>query len=72
MQTVIIRHQGSASALRGAIGRDIKGKISPFVYTAGIALAFVSPTASGLCYVGAAVMWFIPHRRVETTVRRNG
>jgi hypothetical protein len=72
MQTVIIRHQGSASALRGAIGRDIKGKISPFVYTAGIALAFVSPTASGLCYVGAAVMWFIPDRRVETTVRRNG
>jgi uncharacterized membrane protein len=72
MQTVIIRHQGSASALRGAIGRDIKGKISPFVYTAGIALAFVSTTASDLCYFGAAVMWFISDRRVETTVRRKG
>jgi uncharacterized membrane protein len=72
LQTAIIRQQGSGSPLQGAIGRDIKGKISPFIYSAGIALAFVSTTASGLFYFGAALMGLIPDRRVETTVRRNG
>ncbi len=70
MQTAIIRRQGAASALRDAIGRDIKGKISPFVYLSGIALAFVSTAASDLLYLAAALIWFIPDRRVETTVRR--
>ena len=71
MQTAIIRRQGAASALRDAIGRDIKGKISPFVYLSGIALAFVSTAASDLLYLAAALIWFIPDRRVETTVRRS-
>ena len=71
MQTAIIRQQGPASALRGAIGRDIKGKISPFIYLSGIALAFVSTAASDLLYLAAALMWFVPDRRVETTVRRS-
>src|ERR1700724_1030366 len=34
LQTVIIRTQGHDSALRKAIGRDIKGKISPVAYIA--------------------------------------
>jgi len=72
LQTVIIRRQGSDSPLQAAIGRDIKGKISPILYLAGIVLAFVSTTASGLFYFGVALMWLIPDRRVETTFRRNG
>lgn len=72
MQTAIIRHQGDRSALRSAIGRDTKGKISPLIYLAGIGLAFVSTTASDLLYLGAALMWLVPDRRVETTVRRSG
>ncbi len=71
MQTAILRRQGPASALRSALGRDIKGKISPFVYLSGVALAFVSTAASDLLYLAAAVIWFIPDRRVETTVRRS-
>src|SRR5438067_8262130 len=31
MQAVIIQRQGPASPLRRAIGRDVKGKISPFI-----------------------------------------
>ncbi len=71
MQAAIIRQQGPASALRHAIGRDIKGKISPFIYLSGTGLAFVSTAASGLLYLAAALMWFIPDRRVETTVRQS-
>jgi hypothetical protein len=29
--------------LAAAVGKDLKGKISPALYIAGIALAFVSP-----------------------------
>jgi len=72
LQTAIIRQQGSGSPLQGAIGRDIKGKISPLIYLAGIALAFVNTTASGALYFGVALMWLIPDRRVETTVRQSG
>jgi uncharacterized membrane protein len=69
MQSVIVRQQGDDSPLRHAIGRDIKGKVSPFIYLSGIVLAFVSPIASDLCYLGGALMWLIPDRRVETTIR---
>ena len=71
MQTAILRRQGPASALRSALGRDIKGKISPFVYLSGVVLALVSTAASDLLYLAGAVMWFVPDRRVETTVRQS-
>ena len=72
MQTVIIRQQGPGSPLRGAIGRDLKGKLSPILYLTGIVLAFVSTTVSDLIYLGVALMWLIPDRRIETAIRRNG
>ena len=72
MQTTIIHQQGGASPLKGAIGRDIKGKISPFIYLAGIVLAFVNTGISDLLYVAGALMWLAPDRRVERIVRRRG
>ena len=72
LQKTIIRQQGNNSALQPAIGRDIKGKISPFIYLAGIAMAFVNTTASDLFYFGAALMWLIPDRRVESSFRQDG
>ena len=68
MQTVIMRRQGEASPLRQALGADLKGKLSPFVYLAGIGLAFVSPAVSYLLYLGVALAWLIPDRRVELAV----
>ena len=65
MQSVIVRAQGPDSALHQALGRDIKGKVSPALYLAGAALAFVHTGLSGLCYVAVALMWLIPDRRVE-------
>ena len=71
MQTTIIRHQGDESALRNAIGSDLKGKLSPFLYLTGIALAFVNTIASDLLYLGVALMWLVPDRRIETAIRRS-
>lgn len=68
MQTAIIRQQGPDSPLRRALGRDLKGKVSPFIYLTGIALAFVNTAISDLLYFGAALMWLVPDRRVETII----
>ncbi len=65
LQRAIIRKQGPDSTLAKALGADIKGKISPLLYLAGIGLAFVNPLISGAIYVAVALMWFIPDRRIE-------
>jgi uncharacterized membrane protein len=43
LQKAIIRRHGEQSVLAKALGDDLKGKLSPILYTAGIVLAFVSP-----------------------------
>ena len=69
MQAAIMHAQGEASVLRQAIGRDLKGKLSPFVYLAGMMLAFVWPIASYALYAALAAVWLIPDRRVEAALR---
>jgi uncharacterized membrane protein len=68
MQVIIIRQQGPGSPLRQAIGRDVKGKISPFLYLACIGMAFVNTAISDLLYLAVALMWLIPDRRVEAAI----
>ncbi|MFB9862279.1 GNAT family N-acetyltransferase [Rufibacter immobilis] len=48
-----------------AIGRDLKGKLSPLLYLTGTALSFLSPWAANIVYVLVALMWVIPDRRIE-------
>jgi uncharacterized membrane protein len=72
MQTLIIRRQGPDSPLQRALGRDLKGKLSPFLYLVGIGAAFFSTAVADLLYLGVALAWLIPDRRVETTLLRRG
>ncbi|HET8881706.1 MAG TPA: TMEM175 family protein [Solimonas sp.] len=69
LQSLIIRSQGEQSRLRRALGRDLKGKISPVLYATAIALAFVERWAADLIYVAAALMWLIPDRRIESRLK---
>jgi len=71
LQKAIMRKQGSHSLLASALGSDVKGKISPFLYVAAIALAFVDPVLSILLYALVAVMWLIPDRRIEKALRES-
>jgi uncharacterized membrane protein len=64
----IIAAQGDASALRAAIGRDVKGKASAVLYASAIPLAFWHQWISDIIYVGVALMWFIPDPRIEHRV----
>jgi uncharacterized membrane protein len=68
LQGRIIALEGPDSVLARAIGRDLKGKSSPPLYLAGIAASFWSPWAAGAVYVGVALMWLIPDRRIERTL----
>ena len=72
LQHAIIADQGPNSLLASAVGRDWKGKLSPVVYLAAIALAFVSPwIASGL-YTFVALLWLVPDRRIERALEKRG
>ncbi|GIH17189.1 TMEM175 family protein [Rugosimonospora africana] len=77
LQTVIIRQQGPQSPLRQAVGRDLKGKISPAFYLAGILSAWaidrsgrVGVAIALACFIGAALLWIVPDRRVDRVARR--
>ena len=69
LQKAIMRKQGAYSVLATALGADFKGKISPVLYAAAIALAFVASWVSILIYVLVALMWLVPDRRIEDVLR---
>ena len=68
LQTAIVRVNGADSSLAQALGADLKGKISPLIYIAGIALAFVNPWFSIALYVLVALIWLVPDRRIERAI----
>jgi uncharacterized membrane protein len=78
LQTVIIRQEGPQSPLREAIGTDIKGKLSPVFYLAGIISALAIPDDDHVgawvaiaCFVAVAIMWVVPDRRIERVLREH-
>ena len=68
LQTAIIAEEGPDSRLRAALGRDLKGKVSPLLYLAAIPLAFVSPWIALAVYVFVALIWLVPDRCIESAV----
>jgi uncharacterized membrane protein len=66
MQAQLARHHGPESPMVQALGRDIKGKLSLLLYVAGtVAAAFVSPLLGLAVFVGVALLWLVPDRRME-------
>lgn len=61
----LIAANGADCPLAKAVGRDFKGKISIVAYLSAIGLAFIQPWLSIACYVGVALMWVLPDRRIE-------
>ncbi len=65
LQRRIVVHEGPQSVLASAVGRDLKGKLSPLLYLTAIACAFVNQWISDAIYVAVALMWLVPDRRIE-------
>ncbi len=70
LQKAIVAVDGEGSPLARAIGADRKGLVSRIMYGAAIPAAFYRPWISWALYVGVALIWFIPDRRIERTLMR--
>ena len=66
LQQSIIRCNGATSKLAKAVGNDLKGKISLFLYLCAIPLSWVRPWIAIALYAITAMLWFIPDRRIES------
>ena len=69
LQSAIIRSQGKDSVLRKALGRDWKGKASPWFYVFGIVCSFWSEWIAMGAYVAVALLWLVPDPRIERMLR---
>lgn len=65
LQNRILAVQGKDSLLAKALGKDLKGKASPIIYSVAIISSFYNPLIAGTLYVLVALMWLIPDKRIE-------
>jgi len=65
LSRAIIATEGQNSLLAKAIGKDRKGTLSLVLYLIAIPLTLINPWIAQTIYVGVAVMWLIPDRRIE-------
>jgi uncharacterized membrane protein len=72
LQQTIIRDQGEHSILAKAVGRDQKGNLSLVLYFIAVPCAFLDVRISEAIYVGVALIWFVPDRRIERALGRDG
>jgi TMEM175 potassium channel family protein len=65
----LIAADGQPAALGEAVGRDLKGKVSPVLFLVAIPVALVAPAVSLAIDAGVVVMWLVPDRRMERVIR---
>ncbi len=65
LSKTLIKIHGHDSILSKAVGKNIKEKISTFTYFAAIPISLYQPLISCLIYLGVAIMWLIPDKRIE-------
>jgi uncharacterized membrane protein len=69
LQRRIIASDGPDSVLKRALGTDWKGKLSPLLYVAAIGASFWLHWMAQAIYVAVALIWLVPDRRIERTIR---
>jgi uncharacterized membrane protein len=70
VQQAILEEEGPASKLAAALGRDVKGKLTPVLYAVAIALTFFDSRISLGIYIAVALMWLVPNPRIEWQLRQ--
>jgi uncharacterized membrane protein len=72
LQRVIVSAHGRDSLLASAVGRDVKGHLSPVLYLVAIVAAYSSQRwLAHIIYVGVALAWIVPDRRIERALARS-
>lgn len=67
----LLNLHGKGSTLSKALGSDFKGKISVVAYAVAIAFSFWEVWVSYCIYIGVAIMWFIPDKRIENVSQKS-
>ena len=70
LQLAIIAAHSPGSMLKQALGRDLKGKLSPLIYIVAIAATLGASWVAQLLYIAVALMWLLPDRRIERALRQ--
>jgi uncharacterized membrane protein len=71
MVRLLLADHANDSLLARAMGSDLKGRISIWIYMAGIGVAFAWPWLAGILYAAVSVIWLVPDRRVEKVLAAN-
>ena len=71
LQRALIREQGPNSRLAAAVGRDVKALASVAGYAIAIPGAFYRPAVAQAIYITIALMWLVPDRRIEKSIRNS-
>lgn len=66
----LVAHHGKTSPLALALGKDRKGLVSIALYALAVPLSMLHAWLGIALYVGVAVLWFIPDRRIEARLAR--
>ena len=72
LQRTLLAANGPHSMLASALGKDLKGKLSPVVYLVAIASAYIQPAISAGLYVIVALVWLVPDSRMERVLADRG
>ena len=72
LSRAIIQADGPDSLLAKAIGRDWKGNASVALYLLAIPLTFLHEWIAEAIYVGVALLWLVPDRRIERALQETG
>jgi len=68
LQGQILSKHGKDSKLAKALGKDLKGKISPLLYITAIVCSYFNGWIAGGIYVLVALIWLVPDKRIEKVV----
>ena len=72
LSRAIIQADGPDSLLAKAIGKDWNGNVSVVLYLLAIPLTFLHEWIAEAIYVGVALLWLIPDRRIERALQETG
>lgn len=64
----MIASEGRASLVGRAVGRDLKGNLSLVAYALGVGLSYWQTWLAQGLYIGVALTWLIPDRRIERAI----
>ncbi|HLW30952.1 MAG TPA: TMEM175 family protein [Aequorivita sp.] len=64
----VIKNEGKSSNIGKVYSKDKRMDFSLILYFAGVVISFFSPIISLVIYLGVALIWIVPDRRIEKTL----